>query len=260
MKKRVFVFILSALMLISVFSLTSFAEKPPRLVDGAYLLTDAEAERVTALLDRISVDNDFDVVIVTVSDTGFEDIVDFADDYYDYNGYGMGSNFDGVLLLISMEEIDWYISTCGFGLTAFTESGIQYIGESITEDLSSGLYEDAFTDFANLCESFVVQARTGDPYEFKEPYGVFSSLILSLIVGFVVAFIAVSSMKSKLNGAVRQRAAENYVRRDSMELTVCRDSFLYRNVVRTAKQSSNSSSGSHRSSSGRSHGGGGGKF
>ena len=35
----------------------------------------------------------------------------YADDYYDYNGYGYGENDDGLLLLVSMGEREWAITT-----------------------------------------------------------------------------------------------------------------------------------------------------
>ena len=249
----------------SLFSLTAFAERPPRLVDNAGLLSDWEAERVEAKLDEVSQRNSFDVVIVTVDGVGDSSVPDFADDFYDYNGYGMGEDYDGILLLISMEERDWYISTFGYGIYAFTDWGIDYIGEQIVDDLSSGWYENAFTGFAELCNTFIAGARAGQPYDsynYKEPYSVFGSLVISLVVGLVVAFIAVSVMKGKLKGARLQSAASSYIKQGSLELEVCRDSFLYRNVIRTVRQSSSNGGGSntHRSSSGRSHGGGGGKF
>lgn len=249
-------------MLISVFSLTSFAEKPPRLVDGAYLLTDAEAERVTALLDRISVDNDFDVVIVTVSDTGFEDIVDFADDYYDYNGY----REDGVLLLIAMDTRDYWISTSGYGITAFTDAGIDYIEDAFLTDLSEGDYASAFETYAELCDEFISEAKNGDAYDSghmpKSPFPLGQNLLISVVVGFVIAFIATAIMRSKLKSVRSKAGATDYVRNGSFRVTRSRDFFLYRTVSRRARPKNENSGGSstHTSSSGRSHGGGGGKF
>ena len=80
---------------------------------------------------------------------------------------------DGALLLISMEDNDWYISTCGYGITVFTDAGIQYIGEQIKEDLSDGDFSEAFDKFVGLCDDFITQARSGDPYDShnlpKEP-------------------------------------------------------------------------------------------
>ena len=48
----------------------------------------------------------------------------YADDLYDNNGYGFGTDCDGVLLLVSTEDWDWHLSTCGYGMTAITDDGI----------------------------------------------------------------------------------------------------------------------------------------
>ena len=34
--------------------------------------------------------------------------MDYADDYYDYNGYGLGDNKSGLLLLIDMDVVERY--------------------------------------------------------------------------------------------------------------------------------------------------------
>ncbi len=39
-----------------------------------------------------------------------------------------------------------YISTCGYGITVFTDAGIQYIGEQIKEDLSDGDFQKPLTN------------------------------------------------------------------------------------------------------------------
>jgi hypothetical protein len=47
-------------------------------------------------------------------------------------GIDVGENRDGVLLLVSTGDRKWHISTCGYGITAFTDAGIQYLGEQMT--------------------------------------------------------------------------------------------------------------------------------
>lgn len=236
----------------------------PRLVDGADILTEAEEDDLNAMLDSISEELQFDVVIATTYGLNGEYIRDAADDYFDYNGFGYGSNADGCVLLVDMEGREWWISTCGYGLTALTDAGIEYIGEQIEGDLSDGNYYYAFETYAELCEDFVNQARTGNPYDTgnmpKEGYNWFFCIVLSLIIGFVIALIATLVMKSKLKSVRRQPAAKDYLVAGSMNVTSSRDIFLYRNVSRRAKPKESSGSSSHSSSSGRSHGGGGGSF
>lgn len=61
-----------------------------RLVDEADLLSDAEEKDLLSKLDEISERQKCDLVIVTVKDLGGKTPEAFADDYFDYNGYGQG--------------------------------------------------------------------------------------------------------------------------------------------------------------------------
>ncbi len=240
----------------------------PRLVDDADLLGEYEEEELIEKLDEISLRQNFDVVVVTVDSLGGKRPMAYADDFYDYNGYGMGVNNDGVLLLISMEERDWWISTCGYGIKALTDAGIDYISDKFLSDLSSGDYADAFTTFAILCDEFVTQAKTGRPYDVgnmpKEPYSFLLSLFVSVIIGGVVGFITVTVMKGQLKSVRFQTNSSQYMKRESLRMTRQHDHFLYSRVSKERKpepsESSGGGSSTHTSSSGSTHGGGGGKF
>ena len=117
-----------------------FAGDKDRVVDDADLLSASEETALREKLDEIRVRQKMDIVIVTAETLNGAAPADYADDTYGYNGYGYGNNKDGLLLLISMEDRDWYISTTGYGITAFTDAGIQYIGSKIKEPLSDGDY------------------------------------------------------------------------------------------------------------------------
>ena len=86
------------------------------------------------------------------------------------------------------------------------------------------------------------------------------SLVVSVGIGFLVALIATSSMKSQLKSVKFKKEANSYLKPGSMMITDARDMFLYRKVTYTPKANDNDKSGSHSSSSGRSHSGTGGSF
>lgn len=236
----------------------------PRLVDGADILTDSEEAQLLSKLDKASEELQFDIVIAT--SLGLSDYIrDVADDYYDYNGFGFGPSADGCVLLVDMEGRDWWISTCGYGITALTDAGIQYIGDQFEDDLTNGDYYDGFEKYVDLVEDFVIQARTDVPYDTgnlpKEGYNWFIGIMFSLGAGFLIGLVSVLVMKGKLKSVRRQTAAQDYLVPGSMNVTLSRDMFLYRNVTRRAKpKESSGGSSTHSSSSGRSHGGGGGSF
>lgn len=241
----------------------------PRLVDIADLLSDSEEADLSYILDEISERQQVDIVVVTVDSMEGETAMVYADDFYDYNGYGFGNERDGILLLVSMEERDWYISTTGYGITAITDAGREYISEIFVSDLSAGDYETAFTSFAELCDDFITQAKTGEPYDVdnlpQEPFGFAGNLAAAFAIAFIVSLIATGIMKGQLKTVHSQSAADDYMKRDSLQLTKKNDLFLYRHVERRKREENNSSNNSggsktHTSSSGTTHGGGGGKF
>lgn len=238
------------------------ASGSPRLVDDCDVLDASQESELIARLDSISNTHQFDLVVVIVDNFAGNTAQAYADDYFDYNGYGYGDNRDGSLLLIGVSEGQRWISTSGFGITAFTDAGIQYIGSKIVSDIETGYYYDAIDEYITLCEDFIIQAESGKPYDSgnlpKGSFKFFKNLIISLAVGFGVAFIATLIMQSQLKSVRSQSAAADYMRSGSLKIHESRDMFLYRKVDRVKKAENNSSgSSTHTSSSGRTHGGGG---
>ena len=197
--KKIIAVLYCLLIALSLCTVVSADEIPserlqPRLVDDAEILTDSEEAELLSKLDYISETMQFDVVAATVYGLGdYYSIMDYADDYYDYNGFGYGSSADGCVLIVDMSGRDWWISTCGYGITALTDAGIEYIGDQFEDDLSDGYYYDAFNKYADLVEEFVKQSEEGVPYDSgnlpKEPYNWFFGIVFSLVVGFVIALI-----------------------------------------------------------------------
>ena len=253
MKRSIGLFICISL-LCMFFAIPVFAQDS-RLIDNADILNASEEVDLQNRLDSISEKYEIDVVVLTVHDIGNKTPMDFADDYYDYHEYGYGEERDGLLLLVSMETGDWWISTSGKAIEIFDDYTIDYVGNKTAEYLSEGNYKEAFDVFADECEYYIDGELNGYPFSFG------FNLTLSAIVGLIVALIATSVMKGKLKNIHLKNTAGDYVKEGSMVVSISRDLYLYSTVTRVAKPKNNSSSGStHRSSSGRTHGGGGGKF
>ena len=275
MKKKISM-IFFALLLSVLTAVPALAESDyERFTDGAGLLTESEGQELLEQLDEISERQQVDVVVVTVNSLEGATPMEYADDFYDEYGYGFGEEKDGILFLISMEERDWYMSTSGFGITAFTDAGLEYLSDMIVSDLSEGDYAWAFTTFAEMCDDYITQAQTGEPYDVdhlpKDPLVLLVFLVFALVAGFVIALIATGIMRLKLKSVYSQTEADSYAKKGSLKLTTKNDLYLYKKVDRREKpkEVNTSSSGStrssggsttHTSSSGRKHGGAGGKF
>lgn len=246
MKKRI-ISLLAVIMLLVVLAVPAAArEQIVRLIDDAGLLTSAEARRLQNRLDQVSAELDFDIIIVTMDSFGGSNVERFTEDFYD-SVYG--SDRDGVILLISMAERDWCISGNAEGKDIFTSSNNEAIADAITPYLSDGDYADAFNEFVDQCEYYINGERNGYPFDST------TSLLIALGAGLLVAVIATAIMKGQLKSVRFQRAAQNYMKPGSMQLTYANDFYLYSTVDRTRRTDNNSSgtgsAGSHSTSSGK---------
>ena len=140
-------------------------QRTAKLVDDADILTDSEEKELNQQLDTVSEEQECDVIIVTVDSLNGKTVEEYADDYYDDNGYGYGENDSGILFLVAMDDREWNISTSGDAITAFTDAGLAYMEDQFVPDLSDGAYLDAFSKYTSLCDDFLTQAEKGEPYD-----------------------------------------------------------------------------------------------
>ena len=273
------------------------------LINDLAELLDEDAEfTLNSKLEQISELNECEVAILTVNTTDGMDITEYSDDFYDYNGFGYGENDDGIMLVINMGTREFATTTHGTAIDIFTDYNLSQLENEFIPYLSQGEYENAFIAFYEKCESiFSDYENYQDNYDGGYVYfpdndddgyiyypddnnisgsvnpatEIFSLkwLIVSVIIGIVIAFVYTSYLKGQLKTVRSKSEASDYIVPGSMQLTQQRDVFMYRNVSKTAKPKSNSSGGSrnggssfgggsstHRSSSGRTHGGSRGSF
>lgn len=240
-----------------------------RVQDMADLLTNEERDALTERLNEISERQQMDVAVATTNSLNGNTVQEYADGLFNMCNFGYGDNRDGLLLVISMEDNDWYIATHGAAITDFTDAGIQMIGEHIVPYLSDGNFAGAFDEYATLCDEFITQANTAAPYDSDIPYDDYSDAPMStlwipvaIIIGFIIALLIVFvGMRGQLKSVRPRGEANSYVKKDSLHITEQRDLFLYRTVTQTARpKNEDDGSSTHTSSDGDTFGGGGGKF
>ena len=267
MKKKIRSVLTAVILVMSLVLPVQAAENKERFIDNAGLLGIEEEQELSDTLDEISERQKMDVVILTVNSLDGYTATEYADDYFDYNGYGYGEGRDGILLLVSMGERKWAVSTSGYAQTVFTSAGNDYLEEQIVGHLSDGDFYKAFKIFAGKCDDFIEEAKTGSPYDVghmpKKPVNIMW-IIFSMCGGFLIAFLIALWKKSRLKSVIEMRDAQEYIEPGSMNLTSDVDRFVNRVTttrrIETENRSGGGGSDSHISSSGRSHGGSSGSF
>ncbi len=261
MKKVLSIFFV--VIIISALAVVPFsaAEKGAKLVDDKNYLTSEQASDITNKLNSITENYNMDAVIVLIPSLNGESKVIYADDYYDYNGY----KNDGLLLLLSIEDREWYISTKGYGITAFTDYGIQAIGKELTGYLKKQDYYGACDEFTSLADEFIREAKNGNPYDTnhkrRDLFDILFAVGIAFVVGLIIAIVVVIMVKKSYKPVQLKAEANDYLVKDSLVVKNGYDNFLYTHVTRTRRADKDGGgSSTHTSSSGSSHGGGGGSW
>ena len=245
-----------------------------RVVDKADLFNETEVTLLENNIKDISGKYSMDIVIVTTDDVNGKSSRDYADDFFDYEGYGLGNDYSGVLLLINMDDREVYISTSGKGERYFTDDRIESILDNVYRYLSDEQYFDGAEEFLSNTEKYLNEGIPSNQYTVDENGNIVLSteevmkrigiaILISLGISSVVCAVVVATYKKP--AALPE---ETYVDKNSITFTKRSDRFISTHTTsrKIPKDNGGSSSGSggrsttHTSSSGRSHGGGGRSF
>lgn len=250
---------------INVNNSTPKVDASEKVYDFADLLTDNEEKIIYDKIQTFIKTYNMDLAVVTINENNKNSQADYADDFYDYNDFGLNEHHDGLLFLIDMENSQYYISTTGEAIRMYDDYRIEGILDYIESYMINGNYYEATVSFINKISSY---ADSGIPTSNKNTYidetgdivyikkiNIFASIILSGIITLVVILILVN--KNKM--IKKAEDAYRYVDKNNINITQRNDQFITTHTTSVIISSSSGGGGSstHRGSSGRSHGGGG---
>lgn len=292
MSKRI-ISVIIAIIVFAALSVTAFSAGT-YVKDEANVLTDGAEYKLEDELSKLSGETGCDIVCAVFSDMadyGYSDIQAFADDFYDEGGYSQ----DGIALVISLADRDYYITTTGKCIYYFNDYG-DTIDSSFISYLSSGNYYSAFSSFGEKAASIINYETTDGKYsdfdfdttdyyndfnsdaeyepQRRNPVTVVRSAIISILSGLFGGAIGTKPMKNKLKSVARKSDARGYIQTESLNLIDQSELFLYKKTDTMPKASASNNTrsagggggshfgggGVHMSSGGSFHGGHGGKF
>lgn len=256
---------------------TKKVDASEKIYDFSDILTDEEEELLKTQIDKFIEDNNMDMVIVTDSFAYSYDKKneEYADDFYDYNDFGLNIQYySGVLLLRNTYSLDpyYHMSTSGKAQLYLNDSRINYILDNIYDDIHEGRYYEGFSKWIAYTDNYVKQgipSTAGNYYldsngnmhraklKYHAPWGI------AFIAGIVVALTIILIMVAKNKMVKKARKASEYLDQGSINITKREDTFLRSHTTSyTVSSSSGGGHGGgghsfHSGSSGFSHGGGG---
>lgn len=260
-----FIFSVFAVMLISVVMAMPTYAAADKVIDDAKIFKDSEIKSINKKISSFLEISNLDFIIVTTTECGdtMSGTEKYADDLYKTNGYGLGEDKSGLIVVIGFGKNNntVVIRSKGDAKTSFTDYGCTYICEEIASYLHDKEYKKACDKMLSLSEEFYNEAKDNKPYDVNHKYKSTADkmkvVAISFGVGLVIALITVFVMKGKMNTVHTATRASGYIVKDSRHITNRQDIFLHKTVTKTKKASSSDSSSS---GGGSSHGGGGAHF
>lgn len=242
----------------------------PRVTDAAGLMEASEISELTEQAKRISDTYGIDVVIHTAKTSAGLDGDLFAERFYQYNGFGFGPDYDGILMVLfnrpgNMPDNRIYAS--GKGLDRLTAVNLERMRDAIRDRQNSGKYYEAAATYLRQLDHM---KRTGRVPR-SVGYWIFIS-VLGALAGLVFGAISLSRASRRMTVPQTQENADQYLVAGSLNLTVLGDQFVRTSTSRRYIQPVSKSSGgsgssggstyrsSYTGSSGRSHSGSGRRF
>lgn len=263
-----------ALLLLLWLPVTALAQNPV-VVDDANLFTAAEEAEIEqeamAIIQRYQVD----VVIVTSYEPRRGASQDFADDYYDQHGYGVGEDHAGLLYLIDMTNRVPTISTTGVMIDYITDSRLEELFDCSYDALAAGAYGESTMQLLERLERFLAEGLREGAFRYdkatgKRLTGLYNTLTSGEIqvavlagAGVALGIILLVAGKYQLRGSTYRY---DLFEHSSFHAEVDQERYIRSTVVHRAKLQNTGrpgggggGSGVHTSSGGHVHGGGSGR-
>ena len=264
----------------------------PRVFDQAGLFSETEIIQLEEKIAQCRKSTKMDVVIVSAYADGERSAEEYADDYYDYGGFGVGKKASGVLLLYYMDGPgqlggECYISTAGTMINMLTDERIESILDDVYGDLGNRDFAGATEHFLEDVKAYVKEGVESGQYTYDRDTGeivryhsirLYEVAIAMVIAGILAGFVCLDIKKRyamKQSSREVSNSLQAYRADCAFHFSVAGDKMVNK-YVRSIPIPRNTSSGSggrghsgsssagrstiHTSSSGSSHGGGGRRF
>lgn len=191
-------------LLLAVLLVVTVSAQAPSVVDKEGLLTQTEADTLENSFNQYHEEFAFTVAAATAESFGDLTAAQYARKCYTDYGY----DNDGILLLVSQTEGQWYLYTSGICAEVISDSEAELVGSMLAEDLAAGRYYNAFKSFAEKCTVPVCERLNADAVAADARLNANKTYMVLGLGGGLVAGVLVSVV---LHFAVKRSKKEKYI-------------------------------------------------
>ncbi len=236
------------------------------VADEAGLLSPEDESALNDWAREVSEEHGCGVYIITVEDYrdyNGQSVYEAAKTLYTDRDLGLGAASSGVLLLLSMDDRDYYLVAYGDGNRVFTDYGKEELAEEFLDDFADDDWMAGFEDYIDESDWMLYLAAEEEPldvdggydayaegYEasffdrlasmfYLTPLGIVFTLGISALAAWLVCWLVKRPMRSV---AARAEAGE-YVAPGGVDIRIREDRFTHRTESRRKIERDDSGSG-----------------
>lgn len=203
---------------------TPKVDETKKIYDNANLLSNSEEKILFTRITEFIKKYNMDMIIVTINYNDKLSPKKYAQDFYNYNYFGVGQNHDGMLLLIDMNYKTALINVNGEVSKIYDEAKLNDILNSLTPSLKNANYYLTILKFINTTENYLELEKA----QLEEKNNTFDIIyILEMIfvptIGTIVfIFIGIQTHKSVKKSTI----AKKYLKEPSLNVTFRKDELV----------------------------------
>ncbi len=271
MKKKVFLLIILSLFFLPILVKAEYkvpeADKTKKIYDYADLLTDEEEkdlyDRVVKYIEKYNLD----MALVTINENPYgssdRDISLYAEDFYEYNKFGMNSSHDGIIILIDMDNRAPCVTATGQGILIYDDERKISMNDDAFDNIADAKYYDAFLSYIDDASNYASEGvapsnalycidENGEYYKCREEEKSVN-WIVTILTSVFGALCPVLVHTRKYRGVKLATKADNYLKENN--ITGKQDKFLTTFTSRVPVHHDNGGHGGGGSSISRGSGG-----
>ena len=219
----------------------------PRLIDEVGLFSEDEAAKIEEQLYTLRSETAKDVIILTTNQSMRGRVTTYIDSLYAYKGYGIGDNYDGLVMCIYAPTDTWrecYVS--GYGSCG--DKGYK-LRKFLAKSVEKGKIDKAVKKYLRLAKRLCTKGTVPKQMDWGP------SIFWMVVAGAIAGFVRANGLKGKMKTIAKATEAKNYIVEGSFKVRDRKDTYIKTSVRRVYDPPSSSSSG--RSSGGSYHSSGG---
>lgn len=248
--KKLRTFLISLIMILSVglFALPVFASGDEQIGDTAGMLDSYQIEQLETYAERVEDAHTCGIYVRFIpSYSYFADRIHDASEYiYNNENLGVGSDHNGILLLVSMDEGEYDLCAHGnTANTAFTDHAKSMMASRIENQLASEEWYMASSEFISQCDSMLTYLEShGEPFDTnndpsyqqrrEEAEEAARAMKIGATFGLppLTALLTCLGLKSRNKNTGIKTEAHNYFARNGVNFNRAQDLFINRTEMR----------------------------